>query len=40
MQTGWGRKKFKEIISFKISVNSKGFHLQSYQLKENIQKNN
>lgn len=34
------REKFKEIISFKISVNSKVFHLQSHQLKEAIWKNN
>lgn len=34
------REKFKEIISFKISVNSKVFLLQSHQLKETIRKNN
>lgn len=34
------REKFKEIISFKTSVNSKAFHLQAHQLKETIQKNN
>lgn len=34
---GMGEKKIKEIISIKISVNSKVFYLQSHQLKEIIQ---
>lgn len=34
------REKFKEIISFKVSLSPKVFHLQLHQLKETVWKNN